>query len=110
MPDEENRSLAFQVPRIRNMKKVRSLADLRGRRIYIGGDGSGTQPIARNLFGAVGLEITSGMRSGTEGASYHEAAERFQRGELDAVFYCSGRPTDAVKLSLRAEICRKVTR
>ena len=33
MPDEENRSLAFHVPRIRNMKRVRSLADLSSRPI-----------------------------------------------------------------------------
>ncbi|MCZ8124546.1 MAG: TAXI family TRAP transporter solute-binding subunit [Magnetospirillum sp.] len=75
---------------VRNDLGMAKLADLRGRRIAIGGDGSGTQILARQLLRANGLDVardTIALALGTQAAM---AALREDR--IDAAFVVSALP------------------
>ncbi len=72
---------------------LRSLPDLRGRRVGIGPGRSGTQIHAETLLAAFGLsraEVTADM------SDFALALEKLGDGSLDAVFLTAGAPTAAV--------------
>lgn len=72
--------------------------DLRGHRVSVGPEGSGTQTIAEEVlrhFG-VGLDAIDARH-----LTMQEAAEALERGELDAAFMVAGMRTPAVARLLR---------
>jgi len=72
---------------------IRTVPDLRGRRVALGAHGSGTRVIARRILAVAGLR--PGDIEGTAD-TLEEAAEGLLRGTLDAFFFVSGLPNTAV--------------
>lgn len=65
---------------------LRNLMDLKGRRLAVGSDGSGTQRLTTTL-----LDV-SGVRKGEEGTEFiarggHQAVDLLQAGEVDAALF-----------------------
>lgn len=73
---------------------IETVADLRGRTVSVGEEGSGTLVDARLILAAYGLEekdlASRHLKPGT-------AADRLVRGELDAFFMVGGTPVAAVR-------------
>ena len=69
---------------VRNDLPVARLADLRGRRVAVDGEGSGTRVIALQLLADTGLDGTTVAISPLGGA---DAAAALREGKLDAAFF-----------------------
>lgn len=78
---------------------IQSVADLRGRRVGMGPDGSGTALTAQLIFGAFGLKPDL-VR--TELLPFNEASERLVAGTLDAMFDTAMFPAESAARALRA--------
>lgn len=74
---------------------LRSIADLRGRRVSIGPGGSGYQPIAIRLLDVAGIGV-AGLGTRAE-LGLPDAATALAEGRLDAFFWSGGVPTDGVR-------------
>ena len=79
----------------RRDSRIARLADLRGKKVYIGRDHSGTKQIAEALLAAVGIKEGDYARVGAHD-NYQDVARMLQAGNLDAAIFASGTPTDAV--------------
>lgn len=77
--------------------RIRSVADLRGRRVGLGTAGSGTTLTAGLILRAFGIGSSS-IRA--ESLRYDQAAARLAAGELDAMFVIGSDPVDAVRVAL----------
>jgi len=72
---------------------IRRISDLRGRRVSLDGQGSGTRPLARRVLAAHGLgEADIDARALEPGI----ALERLAAGKIDAFFALGGVPLEAV--------------
>ncbi|MFJ2830302.1 TAXI family TRAP transporter solute-binding subunit [Streptomyces sp. NPDC087263] len=77
---------------------VRSVADLRGKRVAVGPTGSGVRLIADHVLEAAGLDPTKDVEPLADGIS--TMPEKLRNDEIDAFFWSGGLPTSAVlKLS-----------
>ena len=65
----------------------RQLRDLAGRRIAVGADGSGTQPLARKLLDMTGVDA---RRATLVPLAAEQAAAALERGTIDAAILVSG--------------------
>ncbi|MFG2129561.1 TAXI family TRAP transporter solute-binding subunit [Streptomyces sp. NPDC048751] len=74
---------------------IKSLADLRGKRVAIGPPESGVRLIADRLLGAVGIDAEKDIKP--EGDGIGTAPGRLQRDEIDAFFWSGGLPTAGVR-------------
>ncbi|MEV5609654.1 TAXI family TRAP transporter solute-binding subunit [Streptomyces sp. NPDC052225] len=74
---------------------VRSVADLRGKKVAVGGAGSGVRLIADRLLSAAGLDIDQDIEPRNIGIDAMPRA--LQSGEIDAFFWSGGLPTDHVR-------------
>ncbi len=74
---------------------IRSMADLRGKRISTGAPASATELFALRLIAAAGLDIQRDFR-GRERLSPAESTNAIRDGKLDAYFFVSGIPTSAI--------------
>ncbi|NUR29423.1 MAG: TAXI family TRAP transporter solute-binding subunit [Catenulispora sp.] len=83
---------------------IGTLADLRGRRVAVGGSTSGTAFVARRILTAAGL---SGQAAESE-LGLSEGLDALDRGEVDAVFWSGGLPTGRVADAAHAERLRLV--
>ena len=93
---------------VRGDSKIKGLADLRGKRVYIGKDGSGTKQIAEAVLKGVGIVEGDYTRVGaTDG--FMAASRKLQIGDLDVAIFTAGIPTEAVKEALEEGGCRLVT-
>ncbi|MER6997462.1 TAXI family TRAP transporter solute-binding subunit [Streptomyces sp. NPDC000410] len=82
---------------------ARKPADLRGKRVGVGQDGSGVRIIADRVLSAAGLDPVKDVEPVSAGIDTMPG--RLERGELDAFFWSGGLPTNAVqKLSERFAI------
>jgi len=79
------------------------LAQLRGKRIAIGPDGSGTNLLVRQLL--TESDVTAG-NSKLEELSTKAALEKLGRGELDAAFIVAGPEAEVLQAPLRAKDIR----
>lgn len=73
---------------------IRSIADLRGKRVAVGDAGSGTEANARQILAAAGLtynDIT------VRYLSFAEAANNLRDGHIEAAFVTAGIPTAAIQ-------------
>jgi TRAP transporter TAXI family solute receptor len=73
---------------------IRTVADLRGKRVGLGPSGSGTVLTATLVLKAFGIDV-SDIRSRTLG--FNEGAAALRAGELDAMFDNANYPVDWVK-------------
>ncbi|GHH87781.1 hypothetical protein GCM10018793_64970 [Streptomyces sulfonofaciens] len=88
------------VPRL---SPVRSITDLRHRRVAIGQTGSGVRLIAERVLRAAGLDPAKDIRARSTGID--TVPEALRHGDIDAFFWSGGLPTRAVTdLSEQADI------
>lgn len=81
---------------------LRAVTDLRGRRVGLGAQGSGTRGISGHVLQSAGL-TTDDVEPVTE--TLQRAADALAEGEIDAFFFVSGLPNTAVlQLSREVEI------
>lgn len=76
-------------------RNIRSMADLRGRRISTGAPQSATELFAQRLIAAAGLDIARDFR-GRERLSPAESTNAMRDNKIDAYFFVSGVPTSAI--------------
>jgi hypothetical protein len=74
---------------------IRSMADLRGKRVSTGAPGSATEGFALRLMEAAGLNPDRDVRA-RERLSPAESTNAIKDGKLDAYFFVSGVPTSAI--------------
>ncbi|WP_445528681.1 TAXI family TRAP transporter solute-binding subunit [Streptomyces cyslabdanicus] len=74
---------------------VRSVADLRGKRVSVGPPESGVRLIAERVLRTAGIDPQTGIRPMSDGIG--TAPDRLRRGELDAFFWSGGLPTDGLQ-------------
>lgn len=74
---------------------IRSMADLKGRRVSTGAPGSATEVMAFRLIEGAGLDRDKDFRA-RERLSPAESTNAVKDGKLDAYFFVSGVPTSAV--------------
>lgn len=75
-------------------KNIKSIQDLKGKRVAVGAAGSGTEANARQILGEAGItydDITP------QYLSFSEAANNLQDGNVDVAFVTAGFPTAAVQ-------------
>src|SRR5690606_41030186 len=86
---------------------IRSLEDLKGKRISVGAPKSGTELNARAIFAAAGLSYDDMRR--VEFLPYAESVELIKNRQLDATLQSSGLGMAAIR-DLASTIDRKSTR
>lgn len=74
---------------------IRTIKDLRGKRVATGPRNSGSEMVALRLLGAAGLDVKKDITQVS--ASLSQMAASMKAGELDAMFYVSGLPTVGVQ-------------
>jgi len=74
---------------------VKSIQDLKGKKVNIGNPGSGQRQNAIDALEAVGIDINKDIQAESIKAS--EAASLLQDGRIDAFFYTVGHPSGAIK-------------
>lgn len=74
---------------------IRSMADLKGKRVSTGAPGSATEVMAFRLIEAAGIDREKDFRS-RERLSPAESTNAIKDGKLDAYFFVSGVPTSAI--------------
>lgn len=84
---------------VRNGSSIRSIADLRGRRVGTGLPGSGSALTAGLVLKAFGLGAADVH---AESLRYNDAAARLVKGDLDALLVIGSQPLEAVKIATRA--------
>jgi len=73
---------------------IRSLEELRGKRVNIGSPGSGQRGNAIDILRTIGIDYTSDLRA--ESLTVQECAGMLQDGRLDAYFYTVGHPNGSI--------------
>ncbi|MGH8963987.1 MAG: TAXI family TRAP transporter solute-binding subunit [Actinomycetes bacterium] len=73
---------------------IRTVADLRGKRVSVGSPGSGTEVIALRILEAAGLNPETDIQRSQLGAG--ETAQALRDGTIDAGFWSGGLPTGAL--------------
>lgn len=82
---------------------IRSVADLRGRTVGVGQNGSGVRLVADRILRAANIDPTKGITPSPRGIDTMPGL--LEQGRLDAFFWSGGLPTGAVqKLSERFDI------
>jgi len=77
---------------------LQSFADLQGKRVAVGKEGSGTYLTARLLFEISGIEPEKMLTIGT-----NEALAGLKKGTIDAMFYVAGYPVKLLSSDVQAE-------
>jgi TRAP transporter TAXI family solute receptor len=73
---------------------IRSVADLRGKRVSVGSPGSGTEVIAVRILEAAGINPETDIQRAQLGVG--ETAQALRDGTIDAGFWSGGLPTGAL--------------
>jgi TRAP transporter TAXI family solute receptor len=76
---------------VRSERVPRSLLELAGKRVAIGQEGSGTRALALELLGSSGVFERAATQISDLGGS--EAVQALLKGEIDAAFFVTARPT-----------------
>jgi TRAP transporter TAXI family solute receptor len=75
--------------------KIRSVADLRGRQVAVGQEGSGVRLVSNRLLAAAGLNPERDVEPVSIGIDTMPG--RLEAGTIDAFFWSGGLPTSAVR-------------
>jgi uncharacterized protein len=75
-------------------KNIKSVMDLKGKRVAVGAIGSGTEANARQILEAFGLTFSDVK---PQYLSFSEAANGLKDGNIDAAFVTAGVPTAAIQ-------------
>lgn len=76
-------------------RNIRTMADLKGKRISTGAPQSATELFAQRVIEAAGLDLNRDFR-GRERLSPAESTAAIRDGKIDAYFFVSGVPTSAI--------------
>ncbi|MDI3422354.1 TAXI family TRAP transporter solute-binding subunit [Streptomyces luteolus] len=88
---------------VKHDSTVTRAADLRGKRVAVGQEGSGVRLIAERVLRAAGLDPEKDVEA--EPSGINKAPEQLEKGEIEAFFWSGGLPTTIVReLSERADI------
>lgn len=79
---------------VRAEDPIRTVADLRGRPVSTGADGSGTELVAERVLQAAGLHIDRDIKRRRLGAT--QSAVELTAGRIDGFFFTGGLPTPAI--------------
>lgn len=74
--------------------RIARVADLRGKTVAVGGQGSGTEDMALRILRAAGLDPARDIRR--QGLGVAAAAEALKDGKIDAFFWSSGIPAGPI--------------
>jgi len=77
---------------------IKTIQDLKGKRVYIGEIGSGSRQNAIDALNAAGIDWKTDIKVIKKGKKY-DVQSMLMRGELDAFFYTVGHPTTAIKFA-----------
>jgi len=81
---------------------VKTISDLRGKRVSVGAPGSGTADCVNVILSAAGIKYAD---IDVDFLDFADTAERMQHGQLDAGFVLAGAPTPAVTaLAVRKDL------
>ncbi|MED4583361.1 TAXI family TRAP transporter solute-binding subunit [Brevibacillus choshinensis] len=72
---------------------IKTVADLKGKRVSVGAPGSGTEVNAQQILEAYGLKFEDTQ---LQRLSFADSAKAIQDGQLDAAFQTAGTPTAAI--------------
>ena len=72
---------------------IKTVADLKGKNVCVGDEGSGVEVNARQILEAYGMTFED---INVVNAPFEEAAQSLKKGEIDAAFIIAGAPTKAV--------------
>ncbi|MEU7384500.1 MULTISPECIES: TAXI family TRAP transporter solute-binding subunit [unclassified Streptomyces] len=75
--------------------RIRSVADLRGKRVSVGPPESGVRLIAERVLRTAGIDPETDIRPMGDGIG--TAPDRLRQGDLDAFFWSGGLPTDGLR-------------
>jgi TRAP transporter TAXI family solute receptor len=75
--------------------RIRSVADLRGKRVAVGPPESGVRLIAERVLKAAGIDPHQGIQPMADGID--TGPDRLRQGAIDAFFWSGGLPTDGLK-------------
>ncbi len=75
--------------------KIKSITDLKGKRVNIGNHGSGQRQNAIDALEAVGIDYNKDLKA--ENIKASESAGLLQDGRIDAFFYTVGHPNGSIK-------------
>ncbi|HUL06010.1 MAG TPA: TAXI family TRAP transporter solute-binding subunit [Candidatus Acidoferrum sp.] len=78
---------------VRTESAINAIADLRGKRISLGGRGSGTRATAELVLGAYGV---GERRFNGQQLTIEKATEALRDGSVDAIFFVGGPPVPAL--------------
>jgi uncharacterized protein len=73
---------------------IKSIEDLKGKRVSVGAPNSGTEIIADRIFEAAGIDPKKGIKR--QGLGVEESVQAMKDGSIDAFFWSGGLPTGAV--------------
>lgn len=73
---------------------IRSVSDLKGKKVAVGAAGSGVEANARQIMAAAGVTYADIQ---VQYLSFNEAASNLKDGNIDAAFLTAGHPTAAVQ-------------
>ena len=79
---------------VRSDSTLRTLSDLRGKRVSVGSEGSSVEITAQRLLDAAGMGHPTDILR--RSYSVKESASQLEKGTLDAFFWVGGLPTGAV--------------
>ena len=68
---------------------IETVADLKGKTVCVGEEGSSTEFMVKNILSASGLKFSDIT---PENKDFEESMEAFQNGEVDAIFFIAGAP------------------
>ena len=77
---------------------IKTIQELKGKRVYIGEIGSGSRQNAMDALNAAGIDWKTDLKVIKKGKKY-DVQSMLMRGELDAFFYTVGHPTTAIKFA-----------
>jgi len=80
---------------VRKDSGIKSVEDLRGKRVNIGNPGSGQRGNAEDVLRIYGLDFNRDFRA--EGLQQHEASRALVDRKIDAFFYTVGNPSAAIE-------------
>ncbi|MEU3348127.1 TAXI family TRAP transporter solute-binding subunit [Streptomyces sp. NPDC006700] len=75
--------------------RIRSVTDLRGKRVSVGPPESGVRLIAERVLRTAGIDPETDIRPMGDGIG--TAPDRLRQGDLDAFFWSGGLPTDGLR-------------
>lgn len=81
----------------RKSSEVRSISDLKGKRVSVGPPGSGTEISARQVFGLYGIDYKTRKDINPQYLSYTEAADQFKDKLIEAAYFVVAVPNSALQ-------------